>query len=376
MSDRVKFLLICIRFELVLIVGMLGSLLPPIDLTFPYLDKLVSSGLPRWLYSWGNFDGVHYIGIAMQGYHEFDQAFFPVYPMLIRALETYVHSYVLSGLLISYVSCAGAVFILYRLICAHWGERVAVWSTLFLLTSPTAFYFSAIYTESLFLFLLVGSIYAGYKRDYVLASMLGVIAGLTRIQGILLICAFLGILWMHEGTVQFLRRHFYMIISPAIGLGMYMVYLWRTVHDAFYFLTAQASFGAQRSAHLILLPQVYVRYVRIFMTADYSWAYLIAGFEFISMTVGLICGGVLLWRAYTSRDWFGGGIGGMSLMMLLMPALTGTFSSIPRYGLMALATYIVCAQIQSKNVRLSLLVLSILAQIAGIMAFMQGRFIS
>ncbi|PIR61011.1 MAG: hypothetical protein COU68_01660, partial [Candidatus Pacebacteria bacterium CG10_big_fil_rev_8_21_14_0_10_45_6] len=37
--------------------------------SFPYAyDLLAKLGLPQWLYSWANFDGVHYLTIMRMGY--------------------------------------------------------------------------------------------------------------------------------------------------------------------------------------------------------------------------------------------------------------------------------------------------------------------
>src|SRR6185369_6540698 len=58
--------------------------------TFPYFDiDLPQYSLPRWIYSWANFDGVHYLTIAQKGYigTGLIQAFFPLLPyVLLRSL--------------------------------------------------------------------------------------------------------------------------------------------------------------------------------------------------------------------------------------------------------------------------------------------------
>lgn len=376
-----KCLFLGVRFLLFFLVGVIGTLLPLVDVTFPYVDKLVASGLPRWLYSWGNFDGVHYIGIALQGYHEFDQAFFPVFPMLIRALEVFMGSYVLSGLLLSHVFLCGGTLLLYKLCEQAWGEQSATWIIMWTLAVPCAFFFGAIYNESLFLLLIVSCLYALAHKKLLLASMLGVIAGLTRVQGVLLIFPFMimlypiGMSWK-DGIVHTIQKYIFVIISPLLGLLGYMVYLAYSMHDWLYFLHAQSAFGAHRTSQLITLPQVYVRYVRIFMTADYSWAYAIALLEFASVTIGLMCSLWLIRYAYINRDKLAGAIAVLSLALLIMPTLTGTFSSLPRYSITALAIPLACSMIPSKRIKIGLMTLSILLQIFLACAFIQGRFVA
>ena len=85
------------------LVQLAGEKILPFKFSFPYTDTiLIPSGLPNWLWSWGNFDGVHYLTIAKSGYDGFGtQVFFPLYPMLINGLSRLVPNYLLSGLIIS-----------------------------------------------------------------------------------------------------------------------------------------------------------------------------------------------------------------------------------------------------------------------------------
>jgi len=73
---------------------------------FPYYqERLISSGLPHFVWSFGNFDGVHYLGIAKDGYaYQFTQAFFPLYPILVKLVNYIVGNLVISGLLVSNVA--------------------------------------------------------------------------------------------------------------------------------------------------------------------------------------------------------------------------------------------------------------------------------
>jgi len=78
--------IVSIRTICLLTVAFLSARLIPYAGNFPYRDLLISYNLSQVLYSWANFDGAHYINIARDGYHQFDQAFFPLYPLMIRAL--------------------------------------------------------------------------------------------------------------------------------------------------------------------------------------------------------------------------------------------------------------------------------------------------
>src|SRR3989338_7634876 len=51
---------------------------------------------------WANFDGVHYLSIAERGYVQYEQAFFPLYPVLVRSIARTLHiTYITAGEFIS-----------------------------------------------------------------------------------------------------------------------------------------------------------------------------------------------------------------------------------------------------------------------------------
>ena len=72
---------------------------------FPYSDQLPGFNLPSWVSALANFDGLHYISIARDGYAQYEQAFFPLYPLTIKFLAPlFSNNQLLTGLIISNVS--------------------------------------------------------------------------------------------------------------------------------------------------------------------------------------------------------------------------------------------------------------------------------
>ena len=59
---------------------------------------------------WANFDGMHYLSIAQDGYRQYQQAFFPLLQILIRGLEKIVGNYLLAGMLIANSCVLAALF--------------------------------------------------------------------------------------------------------------------------------------------------------------------------------------------------------------------------------------------------------------------------
>ncbi|MFD6619993.1 hypothetical protein ACFWFB_32650, partial [Streptomyces albidoflavus] len=102
------------------------------------------------------WDWTHYRSIAEFGYfHSKDnsEAFFPGFPLVLRAVHVVVPDWNAAGLLISLVSGGVAVLALARIAGPVLGGR----TVLLLLMSPCAVFLAAGYTESLFLALALPS---------------------------------------------------------------------------------------------------------------------------------------------------------------------------------------------------------------------------
>ncbi len=182
-------------------VGLLADFyLLPLLKHNPILPSLTANThLPDalWL-MWQRFDSGFYLNLASSGYwpastlHTYSNwAFFPLYPLLI---SPFAHlfggsatAFSLAGLLVSNVAALIAVVYLYKLVEHEFGATTASLSVLFLALFPTAFYLSAIYTESLFLACSVTCIFYARKQRWWLSSACGGLAALTRAQGILLL---------------------------------------------------------------------------------------------------------------------------------------------------------------------------------------------
>lgn len=282
---------------------------------------------------WANFDGVHYLNIAQHGYSQYQQAFFPFLPLFIKFISLiFKENYLISGLLISHASFFISLLLLYKL-------TKSKWVIICLLFFPTSFFFVSVYTESLFLCLALGYFYCLKEGKWLIAGTLAALAGATRIVGIIL---FPILLWKlvkeKEKTVSKILSVF---LSP-LGLFAYMFYLWREYGDPLMFFHVQSFFGANRSGEeIIFFPQVIYRYLKIFISASFSFEYLIALFEFLSVFFAIF----VLLKNKKKLDilfqlfvWF----------LLILPTLTGTFSSMPRYILAIFPIFIILANIELK----------------------------
>ena len=177
------------------------------------------------------WDSVWFLEIARDGYTEAqDAAFFPLYPLLVRATG----SSVLGGVLVSLACFAGALWLLHRLVALDFGDRVARLCVVLVAVFPGAFFFSAVYSESLFLLLSVAAVYGARTGRWELAGIAGVLASATRSAGILLLVP-LAVLWWRS------RRPVHgavWIAAVPLGLVAFCAWLqaelgdWSLVFDA------------------------------------------------------------------------------------------------------------------------------------------------
>ena len=356
---------------------------------FAYADRVLTiTHLPSWIWGFGNFDGVHYLKIAQSGYAaDLSQAFFPLYPLFIRFFNFFPKdnlldpvlfndpSYFSTAMVLSIIFFIGALYFTYKLFSENYNKKIAQISILLLLSFPTAFYFGAVYSESLLLLLTVLTFWFTKKDKFLLAGLFAALASATKIQGAILFIFLAVELWKkYRNNLSEQRKHFTkdllgILIAP-LGLIFYMVYLKNTTGDFLYFLSSQPSFGAGRSSlPLIFLPQVIYRYLKIFLTVKVaSLAFFNAFLEF-SMTMGTVVVLIMAFKKMKFSYWI------FSLLVVVLPTLTGTFSSMPRYVLMAFMLFPYLAVRYEKNIKLIIIAQAFL-QIILLSMFIRGYWVS
>src|SRR3989304_475978 len=221
-----------------------------------------------YLFAWANFDGEHHLFIAKFGYKILTQAFFPLYAFLIKFLA---HPFSLNfatltsaGFLISNISFLISLFLMWKLIILDYSRKIAVFSIILLLSFPTSFYFGSVYSESLYLVLSVGAFYAARRQRWFLVGMLGLLASLTRVFGILLLPVLFIEAWQAKAP---LKKYFWIFLIP-LGLFGYMFFQWKAFNDPLAFYNLQTLVGYQHQRGIVLLPQVFFRYFKILLSLD------------------------------------------------------------------------------------------------------------
>lgn len=367
------------RFFLFVVAFISIYLIPVFGSRFPYVNSTLEiTKLPNWIWGFGNFDGVHYLRIAQRLYVDsFTQAFFPLFPLLIRLVATFFPkdpaldvryfvdpSYFYSGLFLSNVFFLTALPMLYKLFRLDFNRKISMLSLILLLLFPTSFYFISIYAESLFLLLSICAIYFLRKENFILASVFIALASATKIFGLLLILVYL----IESLQTKLSKEKLIGLLIAPIGFLFYVIYLKFAFNNPFYFLTSQTSFGAQRLVNgIVLLPQVLYRYLKILVSVNpFSLAYLSAFLEIV-FTLSSLIFVISIYKKIRLSYWI------FTMSALILPSLTGTLSSMPRYVLMGFLTLPILAKF--KGYKLLAVIFSLLGLILTSM-FIRGYWVA
>ncbi|HEY0080562.1 MAG TPA: mannosyltransferase family protein [Pyrinomonadaceae bacterium] len=195
-----------------------------------------------WLEIWNRWDTPHYLDIARDGYLTTgDQrlwiVFYPLYPWLVRVFSWLTAGdYLVAALLVSGVSSVAAALLLQRLALFDETEGVARRAVWFMLIFPTSYFLHIGYTESLFLALCLGSFVAARKERWLAAGLLGALAGLARVNGLLLIPALAAEAFMQwRSNDRRFNPQWLWIGLTSLGLACYLLLNKYVTGDAFAF---------------------------------------------------------------------------------------------------------------------------------------------
>jgi len=237
---------------------------PGVTRGFGWLGNLLAAPAARWDAAW-------YLVIAHYGYRpdlsaftSSRTAFFPLYPLGLSAIAHLGVPPVLAGVLLSLGALALALYGIHRLTTleleragkdrdpAHRGEvaRLAVMVTAF---APMAFFFSAVYSESLYMALSVGVFWCARQGRWAWVGVLGLLAAATRSAGVVLMLPavmlylygpredlapdFFNVARRRPHVARWrpryrLRRDVLWLGLVPAGLGLYMAYLALSGGDA------------------------------------------------------------------------------------------------------------------------------------------------
>ncbi len=357
---------------------------------FPYAEALLeTSHLPQWIYSWGGFDGVHYISIMTEGYLTIRliQAFFPLYPMIAGWVTSFIDAPVVAGLLVSNLSAAALAVVWLVFVRTRATTVISNKSLVLLLVFPTAFFLGALYTESLFLLSVILSFWFAEKKQWILAGICGAVASATRLAGIFIWPALIvEVLVLYkplhsklslQNLWQAVRANIapLLFVSTAVlGFAAYSLYLQMHFQDPLYFFSVQKDFNTGRSDSLVFPLQTLWRQFKIIATVPLDWKW----YSYVQdLALTLIAGAGLVvaffrYKKEIKLSWLV-----FSVLAFLLPMFTGSLSSMSRYVLVCFPLYIVAAHLLNTPKKWWLVIgISTALLILNTMLFIQGHWVA
>ena len=209
---------------------------------------------------WKRWDSQHYLNIAENGYagaiengeHIF-LVFYPLLPWLLRCLAVFFHDMRFCGILLSTICYGIGCIYLYKIAEKEFDKEVSLTTIAAISVFPFGFFFGSIMTESLFFAIASAFLYYVRQHKWPLVALLGFLACLTKVQGLLLAFAVLVELFYAENGIallrdkkwkDFLRRVILPGCQAAVMLAGFVVYLlinYQVEGDPFRFLYYQSN---------------------------------------------------------------------------------------------------------------------------------------
>jgi hypothetical protein len=292
---------------------------------------------PRF-YEWplqllGAWDGVWYGRVAAHGYllipgRQSDPAFFPLFPILMRALHAAGLPLPLAGALLSNAAFLVAVPAFHRLGRRLLPEPVALRGAVFLAIAPMGYVFSMAYPESLLLLLGVLALLAALDDRWLLAAVLAGLAALARPEGALLAVVLGGIAWRRREALDSSGRGraIAAVLAAPAAVIAFLGYLQWSLGDMHAWSEAEQPWGRSFSplgplraiVHLPRMVSIHPLLVRDVVLLLLEAALLVLAAK----------------RTSLPREWIWAGA-----LVLALPIFSGTFESSGRFSMMALPCY-------------------------------------
>lgn len=281
----------------------------------------------------GIWDGRWYALIADHGYllipgRQSDPAFFPLYPIMLAGLHELGLTLLLGGLLLSNLGFLVGLLALYEL--GRWwlperdARRAAIYAAVF----PAGYVFSMAYPEGVvFAALALASLFALRER-WLACAVCAAAATLARPEGLFValpICAIVARRWPLLPSLARGRALAAALAAP-IALASFLLYLWVVLGDPLAWMAAERAWG--RGVEVTGIARAGFE-LATSVEHDKGWLFRDAAFTAVylaSLWVAL--------RARIPRSWVAAGG-----LIVLLPLLSGSFTSDARFGLLALPVY-------------------------------------
>lgn len=230
---RIVLILACNR----LLLAVIGAI--SIETFAPHFQKPEGHVFAQslLLVPWGGWDTSFYMTIVRDGYMSPDGntmqiGWFPLYPIAVKATSFVVSSPFVAGLVVSNLCLLAAVLLMGAWLSKQQDETTAFHAILFLIFYPKSLVLSSALSESLFLLLLVGSLFLVHLKKAIGACAVFSLLLITRPVGIAIVPFFVfSLLPLHSRDAKTWIRALSPLLLLPIPFLLYHGYLWRLTGD-------------------------------------------------------------------------------------------------------------------------------------------------
>ena len=288
-------------------------------------------------YRWDSF---WYTSISRHGYdfseiHNSSIAFFPLYPLVIRATHAVIHSGESHlSFILNIIFSLLAIIFLYRLMRLDYDRRTSLIVVAVIFFFPPAYFFLSGYPDILFMLLAILSFYFSRKKEWGRAGLSAGLLAITKPYGIMMLpVILLEYLWSHDWDYRIFFRKFDWcpLTLPLVTFGGFLFFNYWKFGSPVAFLLTQKTWGrslVNPFLALILEAKHYLFGGHILSDSNFPYVIYLASFVF--SLVAFFLGWSRVRKTYLL----------FSILLLISAILTGTLTSWGRYTLLSVAVLI------------------------------------
>ena len=251
-----------------------------------FRQKSSSEGRVSFESHFVSWDARSYLFLSNEGYKHGSRecAFYPLYPLLIRCVSIIFRGHaVLIGMILANLFSLLAWLLFFKIAVQHVSESAATFALVLLLSFPGSLFFQFIYTESLFLLLLMLLVHGLEDHEFWIAFVSAFLLPLTRAVGILCLFPLIWHLFFRSpppwwkslivergrwGAIARVLRPrnadspglnvpvrdgvnaVCLVLAPLMGWATYFLLIWKWTGNAFEGIEAQRYYGVQSIENL------------------------------------------------------------------------------------------------------------------------------
>lgn len=311
------------------------------------------------------WDSGWYWDIATRGYYfrtdgQSSIAFFPLYPMLMRAAAAPFGGGAaatwIAGIVVALVAYLLALVAIHRFTERFFGSReIARRTVLYIAVFPWALFMVRVYTESVFLLTTVLAISRAYDGRWRAAGMWGALAALTRPNGVLIAVPLAVLALLDRPRIRELASRALALMPIPLALAGYSTYVYSLTGDPLGWMSAQAQWGYSLGhppwEQLLRVLSGLFEYgpYGFFFTSD------IAAFEVLHGVSALL---FLMLTPLIFRR-LGPAMGAYVLVSLLVPLSSNTLEGLGRYVSVLFPAFMLVGSMTSQRAHEAIVIVSL-----------------